>query len=497
MTKNTFLKNTFFINTSIIILSGFIIKILGLINKIIITRYLGTNGMTLYIMSFPTIILFLNIATMNINNSVSKMISESQITKKYSPKIILKKALKITLFSSTFTIILLIIIIKPLTTILLKNPMLIWPLMTTIFLIPLTCISDCLKGYYNGLKQMSKTTIANLLEQITRIIFTIISLVILLPHGIIISATFTILSLSFGEFCSVIYLLKKIKKENLTDFPCNNPTKQLLAISVPTTISKLIGSLTYFLEPITYTFILTKLNYSSEIIQTNYTIINAYSLPLLTTASFISIALATTVIPSISENYAAKRMHNIKYLIDKVIIFSLIPSLLISILLYFYPNELMKLIYDTTSGTTFIKPFVFFFLLYYLQMPFSSILQAIGKTKVPFIFTTIFSFLRIILIIILAYIPRIGINCIFYAIFFTMIMHSLTMIFLVFKYTNYQVNYVNLCSLFLITAITICFSIILNNIFSNFIFNSMIISLIFLFLCYTFNLIDIKSLKKS
>lgn len=502
--NNFFLKNSFFINTSIIIFAGFIIKILGLANKIIITRYLGTEGMSLYIMAFPTIILFLNVATININNSISKLVSESKITNKYSPKIIIQKALKITFISSFLTIIFLIIIIKPLTNNFLKNPDLFYPLISSIFLIPLTCISDILKGYYNGLKEITKTTLANIIEQTSRIIFTIISLILLKPYGIVISATFTIIALSVGELCSVIFLLIKLKKENKTlfkssTFPSinNNPTKKILSLAIPTTLSKLIGSFTYFLEPIVYTYILTKLHYDNSLIQTNYTIINAYSLPLLTTASFISVALSTTIIPSISENYALKNYKSINYLIDKVILFSFIPSILVSILLFFYPQEFMKLIYGTTKGTNLIKPFVFFFLLYYLQMPFNSILQAIGKTKTPFIFSTIYSILRIILIIVLSYVPSINVNSIFYAIFLTMLLHSLTIIILVMKYTNYRLNINNLFTLLLITIVTISLLLLLNQIIKNFLIKSFIISLIYLFLNYSFNLIDIKSLKKS
>ncbi len=501
-------KKSFFYNTSIIIITGFIIKILGLINKIVITRFLGTDGMSLYIMTFPTLILFLNIATLNINNSVSKLISENQVTNKYSSKIILKKAIKITLISSIITIIFLFILIKPLTYYFLKNENLIYPLLTLIILIPLTCISDVLKGYYNGLKEITKTTIANIIEQITRILFTVISLIILKPYGIIISATFTILALSIGEGFSVLYLINKIKRER-TSFSKskyynnqdlvkhNDPTKKILSLAIPTTLSKLIGSFTYFLEPIIYTFILTKLNYDNSIIQTNYTIINAYTLPLLTTASFISIALSTSVIPSISESYALKKIKSINYLIDKVILFSFIPSILVSILLFFYPNELMKLIYGTTEGTTFIKPYVFFFLFYYLQMPFSAILQAIGKTKIPFLFSSFYSILRLLLIIGLSFIPSISVNSIFYAILITMFLHSLTVIILVFKYTNYKLNINNLLTLSLISIIAFGLLFILNKIFHNFIINSIIISLIYLFLTYSFNLIDIKSLKKS
>ena len=76
------IKNTFFLNTLIIILSNFLIKILGLVNKIFITRNLGTNGMSLYVLSFPTIMMFIGIAGFSLNITISKLISEAITNKK-------------------------------------------------------------------------------------------------------------------------------------------------------------------------------------------------------------------------------------------------------------------------------------------------------------------------------------------------------------------------------------------------------------------------------
>lgn len=488
-------KNSFFINTSIIIMSGFIIKILGLLNKIIITRYLGTEGMSLYILSFPTILLFLNISTLNINNCISKIVSESLISKEFSSKQIILSAIKIILISSLISIIIFLIILKPLVTILLRNQQLLFPLLSTIILIPLTGINDVLKGYYNGLKNIYKTSLANLLEQFSRIGFVVIVLSLSINKGLVYATTLSLIALSFGELLSLIYLIIQIKKEKLTAFHSKDPTKKILSLAIPSTSSKLIGNITYFLEPIIYTHILVFLKYDYNLIQFNYTIINAYTIPLLTSASFISIALATTIIPNISENYIKQNFNAINYYIKRTLMFSLIPGILISILFFTYPNEYMNLIYSTSEGTSFIKPFVFFFLIYYLQMPFSSILHSIGKNKIQFVISTLFSILRIILIIVLSFIPSIGINSIFFAILITMILNSIIIILIVFKYTKYKFNYKNMFKLILITIICINILYLINFFKLNYLINSIIISIIFLGLCYCFDLININFLR--
>ena len=77
MFKMEKIENSFLLGTLIILLSGLIVKALGLINKIVITRLLGTEGMSIYILAFPTIILFINLAGFSLNITTSKLIAES------------------------------------------------------------------------------------------------------------------------------------------------------------------------------------------------------------------------------------------------------------------------------------------------------------------------------------------------------------------------------------------------------------------------------------
>ena len=115
------IKNTFFMNTLIILITGFIIKFLGLINRIFITRLLGASGMNLYILSFPTIMLFISISGFSLNITISKLVSESITTKKYSPKTLLFTSIKLSLFISLLTILIFIVILKPLVNTFLHN----------------------------------------------------------------------------------------------------------------------------------------------------------------------------------------------------------------------------------------------------------------------------------------------------------------------------------------------------------------------------------------
>lgn len=490
MLKLKAFKNTFFINTLIIVITGFIIKLLGLINRIFITRFLGTEGMSLYILSFPTIMLFISISGLSLNISISKLVSESIKTKQYSPKILLKSSIKLSLLASIITIITFLLIINPLVNIFLKNSNLLLPLLATIPLIPLVGISDSLRGYFNGLKLMFYSSMSSLIEQTSRIFFSILLLYLTIPYGLNIATFSCLLALSIGEIASIIYSIFKIKQLGLTHFDeTKGETKAILKISIPSTCSKLVGNFTYFLEPIIYVWVLSYLNYSQTNIETTYTIINAYTISLLTLGSFVSIALATTVVPSISESYATNNLTSVNRYIKKTIIFSLIPAIFITIILFFYPFDIMNFIYGTTHGATEVKKYVIFFLPYYLQAPLSSIYQALGKSKELFIFSSIFNLGKLLLIILLSFIPTINLNSILVATFITLDLYFILLFIKIKKLTSFKISFNHSVNLLLIAIFTIVLTILLQLLNLNMWLSLIITFIIYLFLCYKFKLI--------
>ncbi len=68
--KNKFIKNTF-----LLIIGGFITKVLGMIIKIIMTRNISTYSMSLYTLTLPTYNLFITLVTAGLQLSISKLTS--------------------------------------------------------------------------------------------------------------------------------------------------------------------------------------------------------------------------------------------------------------------------------------------------------------------------------------------------------------------------------------------------------------------------------------
>lgn len=492
------LKNTFFINSLIIILTNFLIKALGLINKIVITRILGTSGMSLYVLSFPTIMLFISIGAFSLNITISKLVSEAIASKKYSPKKILKYSFLYTFIIAFILMIIYIILLKPLTQHFLKNNDLYLPLLTGAPLILLVGLSDGLKGYFNGIKKINISSIASLIEQVARTTFSILFLIILLPYGIIFATTGCLLALSIGEACSIIFTLYKIKKYPVPDYKnTNGEIKAIFANSIPNTFSRLIGNFTYFLEPILYTAILSHMGYSILDIQTNYTIIDAYTIPLLTFIAFLPQALSVATIPNVSEAYALNKMNTVHYYIRKIMTFIFIPSVILSVNLFVNADKFMYLLYKTTEGSYTIKYFVWFYISYYLQIPIVAILQSIGKSKQVFIASTINNLIRTFLLIILSFSVNINFTSLLIAITLSVVTGFIINMYNLIKSTHFKFNKGNILILFMILIITLSITIILKSYNIHYLLVLIISSIITISLALWQDFLWIESLKKQ
>ena len=153
------MKNKFIKSTLILILGGFLTKILGMLIKIIVTRNISVEAMANYMLVIPSYNLFITIVSGGLQIAVSKLISENKLQKK---KIIIN-ALIISMTISILLIILVIILAKPIA-ILLHNEELYIPILSSLLSIPFIGISNVLKGYFFGQNKMHVQVISNFLD---------------------------------------------------------------------------------------------------------------------------------------------------------------------------------------------------------------------------------------------------------------------------------------------------------------------------------------------
>jgi stage V sporulation protein B len=395
------IKNKFISGTIILIVGGFITKILGMIIKIITTRYIGDDGIGLYMLIMPTFVLFIGICQLGFPIAISKLVAED---KKDNKKIVFSS---ITL-SLALNVILLIVVLllSPIISKLLHDNRTLYPLISIGLVLPFISISSIVRGYFFGKERMGAHIISHIFEQIIRLLLIIIITPTLLRISLEAAVTGIVLVNIVSELTSVIILIfflpnnVKITKEDLK--PDKAIMKDVLDIGLPTTGSRLVGSLGYFLEPILLTFILLAVGYPNSFIINEYGVINGYVLPLLLIPSFFTQAISSSLVPVISKGYANKRIDYVKTKIKQGEIFSLAIGIAVTLVIMIWPDFILKLVYNTNQGSDYLRLMTPFFLVYYFQVPLTAALQAMNKAREAMMSTVIGMSIKIVLLITLS-----------------------------------------------------------------------------------------------
>ena len=380
--KNKFLQATF-----ILMIGGLVTKLLGFGIRIIYTRMVGSDAINLYSLVMPTYSLLLTIATLSLPVVISKLISEHK-TKSLK---ILSSATAITLILNAI-VIFIIYFTKDFIAITLLNDERCSVLLISMALtFPFVSLSSILKGYFYGKQKMVPHTISNILEQIVRIFLIFLIIPGLVEKGIVYSVMGLILISIASELASILtflfFLPKKFKITKQDLKPDMKTTKEILSISIPTVSGRLIGNVGFFFEPILLTNILLFAGYSMDFILNEYGAYNAYTISLLSMPSFFIAAISSSLLPEISKYYYHKNYTMVKRRLKQAITLSFIVGVIFSTFIYFFREPLLSTLYNTTKGSEYIEILAPFFVLFYLEGPLQSVLQAIGKAKTTMFIT--------------------------------------------------------------------------------------------------------------
>lgn len=373
-------KNLFIKSTLILICSGFLTKILGFIIKIAYTRIIGEYGISLYTIATPTYSLLLTIATLAIPISISKLVSEN----KGRSIRILTSATVLILIINFILIITIFLTHDFIANTLLKNSLASPILIAFSLTLPFVSISSVIKGYFAGKQNMVPHATSNIIEQIVRLIIIVIALPKLMKISTMAAVIGLILLTIISEISSIIVFLFFIPKKinfNTNIKPSIPITKDILDISLPTVSSRIIGNIGYFFEPIILTNLLLLKGYSSSYILEEYGAYNAYSLALLTAPGFFIASIATSLLPEISKYYGEKNIKMVKRRIHQALLFAFSIGFISSFLIYTFRDKILFALYNTTTGSDYIKILAPFFVLFYLEGVLTSSLQALGKAK--------------------------------------------------------------------------------------------------------------------
>ncbi|WP_099300314.1 stage V sporulation protein B [Bacillus sp. Marseille-P3800] len=414
MTKQSFLKGTI-----ILIVAGFFTKLLGFVNRIVMARILGPEGVGLYMMAIPTMLLLLTLTQMGLPVAIAKLVAEAEArNESYRIKKILAVSLAMTAVLSVIFTVSLVLLAPIIATTLLTDTRAIYALYAVIPIVPIIAVSSVLRGYFQGLQNMKPTAYGQVIEQIVRITLVAVLSLAFLPLGIEYAAAGAMLSAICGELASLLYLVFLFKSKKSFRFRKNffstikgekKTFSDLLTIALPTTGSRLIGTTALFFEPVVVAQSLALAGTATVIATQQYGLLVGYVVPLLTLPTFITYSLSVSLLPNLSEAVAQQKHTLVHHRLEQAIRISLLSGGICVVVLYVFASELMTIMYHAPEAAAMLKIMAPFALFLYLQGPLQAALQALNYARVSMMNSLIGAIIKTGAIFALASNPSFGI----------------------------------------------------------------------------------------
>lgn len=404
------MKKNSFINGALIATLGIVLtKFLGIIYVIPFYSIIGEENIALYGYAYTIYNLFLSLSTVGIPPAMSKLISEYNTLGYYNTKERAYKLGKKLLIFMGIILFVIMFFFSPLLAELIMGDntggsskesitLVIRVISTAILFVPYLSVT---KGYLQGHKIITPSSISQVLEQVIRILVILVGsflCVKVFKVGVTNAVATAVFGATIGALVALIYLLIKIRK-NKNELNVDKKItkeeqeitnkmiiKKLLIYSIPFISFGLALSVYDFIDTTTIINALTNLGYKTVDAESIIGVINTTGNKLNSVVLAISTGLMTSLVPNITASYVKNDKKDVRKKIHQSFLMLLYVTLPMTIGLSILSKPVFTLFYGANKWGAKVFCFTIFIALFRCMFTTSiSICQSLNKFKNVFL----------------------------------------------------------------------------------------------------------------
>ncbi|MEG2011301.1 MAG: polysaccharide biosynthesis protein [Bacilli bacterium] len=430
------MKKSNFLNGAIIATAGIIIcKIIGLVYVIPFYAMIGTTGGALYSYAYSIYAIFLSLSTSGIPVAMSKLVSEYNALGQYNTKERIFKLGSTIIITFGLICFFLLLIFAPQIAVVLKGgaeggnslediTIVIRVISSALLIVPLFSVT---KGYLQGHKMQTASSISNIIEQLVRVIVLLTGTYLILKvfHLPIKTAvSVAVFAATVGAVFGYGYLVFNIKRnkkelnknDTITDTEKSITTTDLLKrifyYAIPFILIDLINSAYVIVDSSTVIKTLSSLGMSGKNAEIVLSSIATWATKLDMIVISVALGFVMSLIPHITANFVKNDIEAVNNKVNQAIEMLLLIVLPLTIGLSFLASPIWTIFYGhNLLSISVFKLYAFQALTYSLHWLLINVLQSLNKSKITLAtLITAFIFKALLNIPAMKYLPLIGIK---------------------------------------------------------------------------------------
>lgn len=399
--QNSNTNNSKFLKgTMILTISSIIVKVIGSLNWIILSRVLGGEGIGLYQMGFPIYLMAITVSSAGVPVAISIITSEKLANKDYrGAKRVFNVSLRLLLISGlVFSSALLFGADFLINQHIIRDARAYYSIIALAPAVFFVTFLASFRGYLQGWQIMTPTATSEVVEQLVRVITMLVFADLFMPYGLAYAAGGASMGAGAGAFCALLVLMwfyRRLKRrlheeieaqdDSIPQESAGHIIKRLLKLALPVSLTSLMlpigANLDLLIVPQRLEVAGFDVRHATEL----FGYLTGMAVPLVNLATIFTAAMTISLVPSISESRTLERFDAIRDKIRLAFRVAMIITFPCFMGLFFLAEKVAALIYNAPGAAGAIQTMSVGILFLGMHQISTGILQGLGKTAIPVI----------------------------------------------------------------------------------------------------------------
>ena len=424
--QNSNTNNSKFLKgTMILTISSIIVKVIGSLNWIILSRVLGGEGIGLYQMGFPIYLMAITVSSAGVPVAISIITSEKLANKDYrGAKRVFNVSLRLLLVSGLiFSSALFFGADFLINQHIIRDSRAYYSIIALAPAVFFVTFLASFRGYLQGWQIMTPTATSEVVEQLVRVITMLVFADLFMPYGLAYAAGGASMGAGAGAFCALLVLMwfyRRLKRRLHAEIEAQDdsiPTesaghiiKRLLKLALPVSLTSLMLPIGANLDLLIVPQRLEAAGFDVRHATELFGYLTGMAVPLVNLATIFTAAMTISLVPSISESRALERFDAIRDKIRLAFRVAMIITFPCFMGLFFLAEKVAALIYNAPGAAGAIQTMSVGILFLGMHQISTGILQGLGKTAIPVINMILACIVKVVMSWWLTAIPFLGIK---------------------------------------------------------------------------------------
>lgn len=419
MGKDTFLKGAL-----ILTVAGIVVKLIGSVNRILLSRLLGGEGIGLYQMAYPIYLLALSISSAGIPVAISIIVAEKVALGDWrgANRVFRLSLGMLAVTGVVFTLLLWFGAGWLIEHHFVRDPRAYYAIAALAPAIFFVTVLSSYRGYFQGLQMMTPTAISQIIEQFFRVVTMILLAYLLLPSGLEYAAAGASFGAGPGAAAGLLVLLYFYWRERpgfqqrmdsqpvLRQEPGMTIISRIVRLALPVSLANIMLPVVSNLDLLIVPPRLEVAGFTVEQSTELFGYLTGMAVPLVNLATILTASLAASLVPAVSEAFTLRNLQQVYQRTATAMRIANLITIPAFVGMWLLATPISQMLYGTPNAGTSIAIMSMGIFLLGIHQVTTGVLQGLGHTAIPVINMVISAGVKVVLSWTLTAMPSLAIK---------------------------------------------------------------------------------------